>query len=499
MTEDGILPGVIHDKSALKTMVSVEQETKSCGACSNELPKDSYSKKQWQCKQRRRCKSCVDTNQEIDNSVAAAQSSHSSTATATGSATTAKKKRSKNKDKPVPVFAGNQEARYKPTTAGSTRSKLASEICAWCGKSEEENGKLSSCSACKNVLYCSRACQKAAYPEHNPLCEQMKKDRKDVKKNTKKEREAQKKGAFSISEASGVGSFGLDYHPKIAGSSPVSTLMYTGELRGSEEPGPYFATDKSKEGMQRVLGDKNFKKFCEHMKQQRLEQRGTFRRQEIFTEVDELYPIDQFLLSCGPLKNLERAKATLPHVLHQISISPLMPDGSIPNIGDITVRGYSLNALEWASRRGNYAIAEWLATDPRTKVMLTRSDSAPVAWACYTNKIELAKMLVNHGADSHATTEVMYYYKPATFLAAENGQLLALKYLVEECGHDIYERDKAGQDIRASVRINNKVWASVAGCVAVDEYAKSKGVDGIIDRSNGNTKTTFFRDTNGNQ
>ena len=130
--------------------------------------------------------------------------------------------------------------------------------------------------------------------------------------------------------------------------------------------------------------------------------------------------------------------------------------------------------------------------------MLTRSDSAPVAWACYTNKIELAKMLVNHGADSHATTEVMFNYKPASFLAGENGQLLAVKYLVEECGHDIQERDMDGQDMRASLRINNKVWASVAGCVAVDEYAKSKGVDGEIDRRNGKTKTTFLRNTNGN-
>lgn len=483
-------------------MAEAEPEKKSCGACSNELPKDSYSKKQWQQKQQRRCKSCVDSNQEIDNSAAAAcakkqsssaQTSHSSTAT------TAKKKRSKNKDKPVPVFAGDQGARYKPTTAaaaGYIRAKLASDICAWCGKSQEENEKkLGCCTVCKNVLYCSRACQKAAWPEHKPLCEQMKQDRKDSKKERKEEKKWAKEGKFSISEASGVGSFGLD--SKSAGG--VSIMSYNGELRGNEEPGQYFATDEAKEGMQRLLGEKNFKIFCKQMKDQCLQAQGTFSRNEIFTEVEELYPIDQFLLSCGPLENLERAKAALPHVLNQISISGLKPDGSIPDIGDIKVRGYSLNALEWAARRGNYSIAEWLATDSRTKVMLTRSDSAPVAWACYTNKIELAKMLVNRGADSHATTEVMFNYKPASFLAGENGQLLAVKYLVEECGHDIQERDMDGQDMRASLRINNKVWASVAGCVAVDEYAKSKGVDGEIDRRNGKTKTTFLRNTNGNQ
>jgi len=453
------------------------ETTKLCGACSNELPKDSFSKKQWQQKQQRRCKSCIDSNQEI-NIDAQTSTSHSSTP--------AKKKTSK-KDKPV--FAGDQGALYKPTTPGDVRTKLASDICAWCGKAEE-NEELLLCEGCKNVLYCSRACQKAAHPEHKSLCGRMKQDRKD----SKNERKADNHGGFSISEASGVGSFGLDYHPESAGCVSMSMLMYNGELRGDEEPGLHFATDEAKEGMQRMLGAKSFKIFCQHMKDKCLQDRGTLSRKEVFTDVDELYAIDQFLLSCGPLDNLERAKATLPHVLHQISISGLKPDGSILDIGDIKVRGYSLNALEWAARRGNYSIAEWLATDSRTKVMLTRSDSAPVAWACYTNKIELSKMLVKHGADSHATTEVMFYYKPATHLASENGQLLALKYLVEECGHDIQERDMSGQDIRASLRVNNKVWASVAGCVAVDEYAKSKGVDGEINRRN--TKTKVPRNTN---
>jgi hypothetical protein len=66
-------------------------------------------------------------------------------------------------------------------------------------------------------------------------------------------------------------------------------------------------------------------------------------------------------------------------------------------------------------------------------------------------------------------------------------------YLVEECGHDIHELYSSGQDMRASLRLNNKVWASVAGCVAVDEYAKSKGVEGEINRRN--TKTKVSRNT----
>ena len=175
---------------------------------------------------------------------------------------------------------------------------------------------------------------------------------------------------------------------------------------------------------------------------------------------------------------LERVKSTLSHVLAQIGIYGLMPDGSVPNmnIGDITVRGYNLNALECASRRGNHEIAEWLSTDSRTKVMLTRTDSAPVAWACYTGNVELARMLVKHVANSHATTDVVLKKKTPTHLAAENSKLLAAKYLVEECGHGIRERDCSGSNIRTCIRKNFSEWRDLPGSVAVDEYAKSKGV-----------------------
>ena len=206
-------------------------------------------------------------------------------------------------------------------------------------------------------------------------------------------------------------------------------------------------------------------------------QDGKLSRTEYFSgNVAELKPQDQFLLSCGTLADIDHAKRVLPLVLHLISISGRKPDGTIPDITDITVRGYNLNALEWAARRGHYRIAEWLATDPRTKVMLTRTDSAPVAWAVYTNKVELAKMLIQHGANSHATTTTVFGDKPPTHLAAENGSFLAFKFLIEECGHDIMERDGLGQNIRTSTRQNNKMWRDNAGCVAIDNYVKSKGV-----------------------
>ena len=38
---------------------------KICAACSQELPKEKFSKKQWQSRQQRRCKECIAANQEV--------------------------------------------------------------------------------------------------------------------------------------------------------------------------------------------------------------------------------------------------------------------------------------------------------------------------------------------------------------------------------------------------------------------------------------------------
>jgi len=40
---------------------------KLCAACSQELPKNEFSKKQWQLKQQRRCKECIADNREVVN------------------------------------------------------------------------------------------------------------------------------------------------------------------------------------------------------------------------------------------------------------------------------------------------------------------------------------------------------------------------------------------------------------------------------------------------
>lgn len=49
-------------------------------------------------------------------------------------------------------------------------SLSAPNICANCGKEEEESNKLKKCSACLSVKYCSAACQKAHRPQHRKEC-----------------------------------------------------------------------------------------------------------------------------------------------------------------------------------------------------------------------------------------------------------------------------------------------------------------------------------------
>jgi len=49
-------------------------------------------------------------------------------------------------------------------------SSSAPNICANCGKGEEESDNLKKCSACLSVKYCSRECQAAHRPQHKREC-----------------------------------------------------------------------------------------------------------------------------------------------------------------------------------------------------------------------------------------------------------------------------------------------------------------------------------------
>ena len=144
------------------------------------------------------------------------------------------------------------------------------------------------------------------------------------------------------------------------------------------------------------------------------------------------------------------------------------------NITMVKAPGAMWDALEWAARKGNFEIAEWLATDERTKALV--ASGAPVAWACSTNRVLLAKMLVANGANSHATREHVFGNKPVLHMATENGQLLAAQWLVDTESHDPHQLDNRGMSLRSAMRTNVKNWQELEGHVAVDRWAKRLGV-----------------------
>ena len=84
-------------------------------------------------------------------------------------------------------------------------------------------------------------------------------------------------------------------------------------------------------------------------------------------------------------------------------------------------------------------------------------------------------MLVRHGASATATNQVLFWGMPPLLLAAENGSLLALKWLVEEMGHDINVVHNA-QGILAKINGSRGPDGGLTDAhVACARYARLKG------------------------
>jgi hypothetical protein len=80
-----------------------------------------------------------------------------------------------------------------------------------------------------------------------------------------------------------------------------------------------------------------------------------------------------------------------------------------------------LTPLGWAARKGNLEIAECLCRHQLTRGLVRVG--APVAWACYTGQVDLARMLVCNGANPAQTEDVLFGSRPTVQHAASNGQL----------------------------------------------------------------------------
>ena len=117
--------------------------------------------------------------------------------------------------------------------------------------------------------------------------------------------------------------------------------------------------------------------------------------------------------------------------------------------------------MELTSRRGFINVVNWICTDDRTKLCIHKG--CPVAWACYTDHVEIAKLLVNYGADDKSTDDVYYGQAPLIIATAENGSLHSLKWLVEEMGHDLHVLNSTGRGIVDQIKNCAKIISSKNG------------------------------------
>ena len=94
----------------------------------------------------------------------------------------------------------------------------------------------------------------------------------------------------------------------------------------------------------------------------------------------------------------------------------------------------------------------------------------PVGWACYTDKVDIARHLVKLGASPEKTTETLWNHGPPLLAAAEHGKLNAAIFLVEECGLSITVKWN-GHGINDHVKMSPN-WEEMADHSAVMKYAK---------------------------
>lgn len=191
-----------------------------------------------------------------------------------------------------------------------------------------------------------------------------------------------------------------------------------------------------------------------------------------FETMSELEPSLQFLLSCGPLQDLELAQSTLDGVLASVERAltegrrrppkpgqpPLPCFGPNELIIAVRVPSAGFTALEWAAKKGNLQVVEWLCTEVRTKALIRTG--SPIGWACYTGRVECAKALLRHGADPRATDVFLWGGLPPLLVACQNGKLEAIKWLCVEVGIDLRTKDRNGKGVIHHIK-EPKNWEDV--------------------------------------
>jgi hypothetical protein len=87
--------------------------------------------------------------------------------------------------------------------------------------------------------------------------------------------------------------------------------------------------------------------------------------------------------------------------------------------------------------------------------------------------VEIARTLVGYGASAGATDVVLWNHLPPLMVAAENGQLSAMQYLVDKLGHDINMKDSRGRDVMKHIT-DTPNWRELEGHKACRKWLKKK-------------------------
>jgi len=298
-----------------------------------------------------------------------------------------------------------------------------------CGNCKGADDKLSKCAGCAGVAYCSKECQKADWKRHKAECAGA-------------ARTVCREAPANLA-AQGVAMEPRLYQP------------------GAVDEGPQLYTDATGCGSVAILWLGEGKASQIVYSSSSASGIGAPSQPVAFTQFSDLSPAEELLVSCGPLPSLQRVQAALPRAL--------AANGG--NAASIRVRGAGFTALEWAARKGNLDIVKWLISDERTKGLVTVG--APVGWACYTGRVEVARALVAAGADPTATDEGLWGNLPPLLTAAQNGQLEIMKWLVDDLGQDIRMRCLHGGGVEEHIKTSEN-WRDVPGNVGCAKWVEER-------------------------
>jgi hypothetical protein len=302
------------------------------------------------------------------------------------------------------------------------------DACTLCGKT----GDLRQCNKCKSISYCSRDCQKRDWKKHKKNCGHLAsmKEGPEIKANLYKPRTTLPTKRSLFSEVSGIGR--------------LEVMLWSGGQ------------------------GKNVINFGAAPSLVAPQSGGLPESMIEFDDLSELDPLLRFLVTCGPLPDIEMAKGCVDDALRMV-------DG---NVSMLRIKSAGFTALEWAAKKGTSPTVQWLCTDERTKALV--NIGCPIGWACYTGQVDIARYLKLQGADPAATDDILWGDIPVLCVAAQNGQLEAMKFLVDDCGHDIGMVDINGHGILENIEDAGN-WRELPGHAAAHEWTKKK----TAERGNG--------------